>query len=385
MKMSRLSILLLGIMMLTAALVVVIRQSSEIKSTIVTAAKRNGGYYVRTSQYQGGLFSINADDPNDVAYLDTISGYELPSSFSPDGEWIAFHSSSESERNIFKVRIDGSERQQLTFNGTLDSYPSWSPDGHWIVYISMRDTKTNLYRMRPDGSQKQLVVENVRATTLPEWSPNGRWLAVVLLRDTNWDIYRLRIDGSGLQRLTNNPDYDGLPKWSPDGRSIAYFSTQFGYTHLYSMDVSGENQLRLTLLYDPVERPMTWSPDSQWIAFEDTSGNIVRMRKDGTDSQKLTDADDHQLYPSWSPDGAWIAYISTSGSGISSLHKMRPDGTENQIILSNYAAYRPLWSPKIGTRFNAQWLILASLVLIVISCTKILWVYRNRLQNETAF
>ena len=100
-------------------------ESSEIKSTIVIAAKRNGGYYVRTSQYQGGLFSIDADNPNEVAYLDTINGYELPSSFSPDGEWIAFHSSSDSERNIFKIRVDGSERQPLTSDNFLNSYPSW--------------------------------------------------------------------------------------------------------------------------------------------------------------------------------------------------------------------------------------------------------------------
>jgi Tol biopolymer transport system component len=47
--------------------------------------------------------------------------------WSPDGQWIAFHSDRDGDFDIFIVRPDGSELRQLTDNDDDDMQPSWSP------------------------------------------------------------------------------------------------------------------------------------------------------------------------------------------------------------------------------------------------------------------
>ncbi|AFD28047.1 MULTISPECIES: TolB family protein [Deinococcus] len=51
---------------------------------------------------------------------------------SPDGTWIAFTSAQEGSEQIWIMRVDGTERQQITF-GEPHSFPAWSPDGQMIV------------------------------------------------------------------------------------------------------------------------------------------------------------------------------------------------------------------------------------------------------------
>jgi hypothetical protein len=51
----------------------------------------------------------------------------------------------------------------------------------------------------------------------------------------------------------------------------------------------------------------TWSPDGEWLAYSIYNDGLYVMRKDGTDTRKLTNAH-FSLTPSWSPDGQWLIY-----------------------------------------------------------------------------
>jgi Tol biopolymer transport system component len=66
-----------------------------------------------------------------VPYLSGISAGEL--SFSRDRQWVAYVSYPED--TIWRSRIDGSDRLQLTYS-TAATLPRWSPDGSKIAFIS---------------------------------------------------------------------------------------------------------------------------------------------------------------------------------------------------------------------------------------------------------
>jgi Tol biopolymer transport system component len=66
------------------------------------------------------------DTVTDDSDPDCFALNEYPT-WSPDGQWIAFHSDRDGDFEIYIVRPDGSDLRQLTDNDANDMYPSWSP------------------------------------------------------------------------------------------------------------------------------------------------------------------------------------------------------------------------------------------------------------------
>jgi Tol biopolymer transport system component len=61
----------------------------------------------------------------------------------PSGESIVFASNHHSEGgrqfNIFKINIDGTDLEQITFDNVFDSFPMFSYDGKLLVFASNRN------------------------------------------------------------------------------------------------------------------------------------------------------------------------------------------------------------------------------------------------------
>lgn len=60
--------------------------------------------------------------------------------FSPDGDWIYFNTEAftrvPGHAQLARMRTDGSELTQLTFDGRVNWFPHLSPDGSTLVYLS---------------------------------------------------------------------------------------------------------------------------------------------------------------------------------------------------------------------------------------------------------
>src|SRR5678809_1319825 len=68
------------------------------------------------------------------------SGDHLARSFAAtsrcSGAFIYFNSSRSGRMQIWRMRPDGSDQQQVTNDGFNNWFPHISPDGKWIVYIA---------------------------------------------------------------------------------------------------------------------------------------------------------------------------------------------------------------------------------------------------------
>ena len=64
--------------------------------------------------------------------------------YSPDGKWIYFNSESAATRpghaQVFRMRPDGSDVTQLTFDDRVNWFPHLSPNGQWMIYLSYAPT-----------------------------------------------------------------------------------------------------------------------------------------------------------------------------------------------------------------------------------------------------
>jgi serine/threonine protein kinase/Tol biopolymer transport system component len=144
---------------------------------------------------------------------------------SPDGQWVAFHTSIPQE-DLFVIRLDGSGLRQLTNDASRDRYPRWSPDGSRLLFQSDRGGTYGIWSLRADGSGLEPVTRASDGTVAyPASSPDGRWLALILpgrggaLVDLALPLEQRRpvpfppIEGAG-------EVFDAV-SWSPDGKWVA--------------------------------------------------------------------------------------------------------------------------------------------------------------------
>jgi TolB protein len=116
--------------------------------------------------------------------------------YSPDGEWIycntELFSDAPGHAQIARLRPDGTDLQQLTFDERVDWFPHISPDGDQVLFVSFPPGTT--------GHPANLPVE------------------LKLVRDGNWDSIETLVQTFGGQGTCN------VNSWAPDSTRFAYVS-----------------------------------------------------------------------------------------------------------------------------------------------------------------
>src|SRR5712671_237564 len=179
--------------------------------------------------------------------------------WSPDGQWLAFLSNRQDDKNqIFLINPLGGEAQQLTKSETAIGNFSWSEDGKTIAYTAteptpqpLKDRKDYLgdYDVVREGySYVQLwtlnVAEAMKGPVVGKqrtkktdfsidsfsWSPDGSMIAFSatlnpdLIQGTTADIYLLKLRDDSVKKIVDQPGPDNNPRFSPDGKQIVFSS-----------------------------------------------------------------------------------------------------------------------------------------------------------------
>ncbi len=112
--------------------------------------------------------------------------------YGPAGEWLYYNGSQTGPMQIWRMRPDGSETEQLTFDELNDWFPHISPDGKWMVYISFPTTirkdshpsykRVHLRLMNLETRESQVIAYlygGQGTINVPSWSPDSRRIAFV--------------------------------------------------------------------------------------------------------------------------------------------------------------------------------------------------------------
>ena len=177
--------------------------------------------FVVGTQPRAELVRYDARSKLFVPFLGGISAGDLE--FSRDGQWVAYITYPDGV--LWRSRVDGSERMQLSYAPQFAALPRWSPDGKQIAYmVSQPGTPWKILLVSAQGGPSQELLQEKLNQLDPSWSPDGNRLVFA----------RLSTPGSSEQQaiftvdlnthqVSTVPGSEGLfsPRWSPDGRFLA--------------------------------------------------------------------------------------------------------------------------------------------------------------------
>jgi len=215
-----------------------------------------------------------------LPYLQGISAAEL--SFSRDAQWVAYILFP--EHTLWRSRVDGSERRQLTFAPVETFLPSWSPDGKTIAVMARTRGKSwKISRISSSGGALEAILPGQQSEGHPTWSPDGTTL---IFAGVPWEqafapgsttIQQLNLRTMKVTHLAGSDDL-WSPRWSPDGRYLVAESLDSRSLMLF--DFVSKKWKLLTKLRDSLVGYTAWSRDSKWIYFNSISDKdraIVRV------------------------------------------------------------------------------------------------------------
>ncbi len=149
--------------------------------------------------------------------------------WTPDGKRIAYLS----DKNIFWQLADGSGGlEQLTTSEFTDVPMSWSPDGQLLAFIELNpSTGLDISMLRlgdpSAGSghvrKAQLFLRTPFNESVPRFSPDGRWVAYISNESSRNEIYVQPYPGPG-GKWQISTDGGTEPAWNPNGRELFYRS-----------------------------------------------------------------------------------------------------------------------------------------------------------------
>src|SRR5881396_1425719 len=96
--------------------------------------------------------------------------------WSPDGKTLAFVGRRDGEFDIYTIAVTGGDERRITTCTGLDDGPDYSPDGAFIYYNSFCSGKMEIWRMRPDGTETEQLTHDAYSNWFPHPSPDGRWM-----------------------------------------------------------------------------------------------------------------------------------------------------------------------------------------------------------------
>jgi Tol biopolymer transport system component len=248
-----------------------------------------------------------------VPFLGGISASSV--TFSQDGQWVAYVSYPEGE--IWRSRIDGTEKLQLTQAPLLANSPSISSDGKSIVFVSQEPGALMKVRTVPvnGGPPQDLGVESARA----DWCGSSIIFAEA-------ETERFRILDPKTFSTTILPESEGLflPRCSPDGRYIVAATQDQQKLKLYETSTHQWTEL----VAQSVGYPQ-WSADSKYVYFDSGIGaNVAIYRVRIADKKVETVADVRnfnrvvQAWVSWmglTPEGSPLVMRETGSQEIYAL------------------------------------------------------------------
>jgi eukaryotic-like serine/threonine-protein kinase len=249
------------------------------------------------------------------------------------------------------VRYDAKSGAFLPFFAdTAAAQMDFTHDGRLAAYV--RYTDGTLWRSKLDGSDRlQLTYPPLQATS-PHWSPDGTRVAFSGAKPGEpYRIYQIPAEGGSPERLSSGQD-ELDPSWSKDGNTL-----MFGV-----LPAPGNPQAAKIMLLDLKTHALTplvgsqgiccprWSPDSRWVvALSADNQKLLLLDLSTQKWRQLADKMGTMGYMTWSPDSKYIGFDTSFTADPGFFRVGVADGQIDRVAsLKNIHRFFPQWGEWSG-------------------------------------
>lgn len=330
--------------------------------------------------------------PVDFSDLRRLTGFSDPQ-LSPDGREVVF---VRTHANFAKDRTDGAlmllnvathGMRHLTWGRRGVSNPQWSPDGGRLAFAASAQTgkekQQQIFVLRDDGGDAQQVTTLDKGVDAFAWSPDGRSFAVVTSdkdpaekaiaahhdafqvgdndylhtsKSVSSHLWLVKSDGSGKpRRLTHgswslgtvDPSFVTSPTFSPDGRLVAvvrYPTPDYGDALRSVVELVDTQTGRLRALTgnSGLENRPSFAPATGYVAYvrnskgDPTNGNAIYVTRPGAGPGRDVRGciDRNAGSATWTSDGTALWMIAENGPD-SALYFSPANGCAQRVPLGN--------------------------------------------------
>ena len=254
--------------------------------------------------------------------------------------------------NLWLLDLLTGQQRQLTDDGH-SSDPAWSPDGQSLAFTALRDGQPQIDMLRVDSSERTQVTRGEQRASLPAWSRDG---ALFFVRHTLGDLPQIEIVSradDGTESIMHTEPGGlcgeiGLSVAADRRAALALNCGRGSYTLIVTPGVSETLDVGAQIGEGLCAAPGVWAQQDSRLAVIAAPECAFQQETDIAIIDNLGAAPQvTQILRSsgisgldWSPDGQWIVYARPDG-----LWLMQSDQGEPRRLITSGA--QPAWRPDV--------------------------------------
>ncbi len=152
----------------------------------------------------------------------TVEGHNESPVWTPDGTRVTFSSNRDGQPDLYWKPADGSGQAELLLNLNSQNSlvpSSWSPDGESLAFYDVTGAR-DIWALPREGDALPFVATAFNERS-PMFSPDGRWLAYVSNESGRDEVYVQPYPGPG-GKWPISTEGGTEPRWSADGHELFY-------------------------------------------------------------------------------------------------------------------------------------------------------------------
>lgn len=226
----------------------------------------------------------------------------------------------DSNRDIYRVDLDGQNLTRLTTDAAADQDPTVAAGR--VAFVSFRAGSGDIWSVPTGGGTNTRLTSDSHNESTPALSPDGQRLAFSFDGGIVSKLWTARGDGSNPARATEGFGFNGSiessPAWAPGSSRLAFMSTDAGSADIYDF-TPGSSQPAVLAQSGAADVEPAWSPDGQSLAFVSnrtgSNTDIYVMRVSTGAVTRITSAPQTEGQPAWTRDGRRLVFTDFSGGG----------------------------------------------------------------------
>ncbi len=210
-------------------------------------ADRSRGYV--WDVFPGFDIYLSTDDGRILKKLTDSPGYDAEATINWKTGRIVYTSLASGDLDLWSMKLDGSDKRQITHELGYDGGAVYSHDGTKLVWRAnhpstpeavekykglLKDNLTAPMKMEiivsdADGKNQKQITNFGCASFAPTFTPDDKKILFASNKhacDTRkFELFLMNLDGTDLEQVTDFGEFTSFPEFSPDGKKLVFVSS----------------------------------------------------------------------------------------------------------------------------------------------------------------